>query len=38
MGKNAKSLFAQRWEDNWEKSISQWRAELNVQPASELSC
>ncbi|WP_158632946.1 Coq4 family protein [Dulcicalothrix desertica] len=34
MGKNAKPLFAAKWEENWQKSISQWRTELNVQPVS----
>lgn len=34
MGKNAKPLFAIKWEENWQKSISQWRTELNVQPVS----
>lgn len=37
MGMNAKSLFAIKWEESWEKPISQWRAELNVQPISILS-
>lgn len=32
MGLNAKPLFAQRWEDAWEKPLSQWQAELNIQP------
>jgi ubiquinone biosynthesis protein Coq4 len=32
MGLNAKPLFAQRWEDGWEKPLSQWQAELNIQP------
>lgn len=30
MGKAAKSLFAQKWEEGWEKPLTQWRAELNV--------
>ncbi|MBD2355149.1 ubiquinone biosynthesis protein [Tolypothrix sp. FACHB-123] len=32
MGLKAKLLFAQRWEDAWEKPLSQWQAELNIQP------
>lgn len=30
MGKNAKSLFAQKWEEAWEKPLIQWRQELNL--------
>ncbi len=32
MGKAAKSLFAQKWEEDWEKPLTQWQAELNIQP------
>lgn len=32
MGKAAKSLFAQRWEEGWEKPLTQWQAELNILP------
>lgn len=32
MGKTARPLFAQKWEEGWEKPLSQWQAELNVQP------
>ncbi|AFY47839.1 uncharacterized protein involved in ubiquinone biosynthesis [Nostoc sp. PCC 7524] len=32
MGLNAKPLFAQRWEEAWQKPLSQWQAELNIQP------
>ncbi|UKO99860.1 Coq4 family protein [Nostoc sp. UHCC 0870] len=32
MGLKAKPLFAQKWEDAWEKPLSQWQAELNIQP------
>ena len=32
MGKAAKPLFAQKWEDGWEKPLSQWQAELNLTP------
>jgi ubiquinone biosynthesis protein COQ4 len=31
MGKMAKSLFAQKWEEGWEKPLTQWQAELNIQ-------
>jgi ubiquinone biosynthesis protein Coq4 len=31
MGKTAKSLFAQKWEEGWEKPLSQWRAELRIE-------
>lgn len=32
IGKTAKPLFAQKWEEGWEKPLSQWQAELNIQP------
>jgi ubiquinone biosynthesis protein COQ4 len=32
MGKTAKPLFAQKWEEGWKKPLAQWQAELNVQP------
>ncbi|MFB2836787.1 Coq4 family protein [Floridanema evergladense] len=32
MGKTAKPLFAQKWEEGWDKPLSQWQAELNIQP------
>ncbi|MDX2098082.1 MAG: hypothetical protein SFW36_09930 [Leptolyngbyaceae cyanobacterium bins.59] len=32
MGKTAKSLFAQKWEEGWEKPLIQWQTELNIQP------
>ena len=32
MGKAAKPLFAQKWEEGWEKPLTQWQAELNIQP------
>jgi len=32
MGKTAKPLFAQKWEEGWEKPLSQWRKDLNIQP------
>lgn len=31
MGKNAKQLIGQKWEEAWDKSVSQWREELNIQ-------
>ncbi|MFM7886672.1 MAG: Coq4 family protein [Pseudanabaena sp.] len=32
MGKSAKPLFAQKWEEGWEKPLTQWQAELDIQP------
>ncbi len=32
MGETAQSLFAQKWEEAWDKPLSQWQAELNIQP------
>lgn len=32
MGKAAKPLFAQRWEEGWQKPLAQWQSELNIQP------
>ncbi|BAB74513.1 Coq4 family protein [Anabaena sp. FACHB-709] len=34
MGLQAKPLFAQKWEEAWEKPLSQWRDELNIQAFS----
>ncbi|XGW00316.1 MAG: Coq4 family protein [Leptolyngbya sp. BL-A-14] len=34
MGKTARPLIAQKWEDAWEKPLTVWRAELNVQPVT----
>jgi ubiquinone biosynthesis protein Coq4 len=31
MGKTAKQLIAQKWEENWDKPVSQWQEELNIQ-------
>ena len=28
----AKPLLAQKWEENWEKPLEQWRSELNIEP------
>jgi ubiquinone biosynthesis protein Coq4 len=32
MGKQAKPLFGQKWEEAWEKPLTQWREELNIIP------
>ncbi len=32
MGAKAKPMLAQRWEEQWEKPLAQWRSELNVEP------
>jgi ubiquinone biosynthesis protein Coq4 len=32
MGRSAKSLFAQRWEEGWDKPLFEWQAELNIYP------
>jgi len=32
MGEKAKPFLAQKWEEHWEKPLSEWRAELNVEP------
>ncbi|MCC5636795.1 hypothetical protein LC593_13155 [Nostoc sp. CHAB 5844] len=34
MGSIAKPLLAQKWEEHWDKSLSEWRNELGIQPAS----
>lgn len=34
MGKTARPLIAQKWEEAWEKPVAVWRAELNVQPVN----
>jgi ubiquinone biosynthesis protein COQ4 len=34
MGKRAKPLFAQKWEEGWEKPLTQWQVELNIEPIS----
>jgi ubiquinone biosynthesis protein Coq4 len=34
MGKTARPLIAQKWEDAWEKPLAVWRAELNIQPVT----
>jgi ubiquinone biosynthesis protein COQ4 len=31
MGKAAKPLFAQKWEENWEKPLREWQLELVIQ-------
>lgn len=30
MGSKVKPLFAQKWEENWEKPLSEWREELGI--------
>jgi ubiquinone biosynthesis protein COQ4 len=32
MGEQAKPFMAQKWEDAWEKPVSEWRIALNVTP------
>jgi ubiquinone biosynthesis protein COQ4 len=32
MGKRAKSFFAQKWEEGWEKPLEEWRKDLQVLP------
>jgi ubiquinone biosynthesis protein COQ4 len=32
MGQTASALFAQKWEEAWDKPLTQWQVELNVQP------
>jgi ubiquinone biosynthesis protein COQ4 len=32
MGRVAKSLFAQKWEEAWDKPLAEWQAELNIHP------
>ena len=34
MGARAKPFLAQKWEEHWEKPLSEWRQELNVEPAT----
>jgi ubiquinone biosynthesis protein Coq4 len=36
MGQTAKLLFAQKWEEGWEKPLTQWQSELNIQPIQKL--
>lgn len=31
MGENAQPFFAQKWEEDWEKPLSDWRTDLNVE-------
>lgn len=31
MGLNAKPFFAQKWEEEWEKSVTEWREDLGIQ-------
>jgi ubiquinone biosynthesis protein COQ4 len=32
VGRRTRPLFAQRWEEGWEKPLEQWRRELNLTP------
>jgi ubiquinone biosynthesis protein COQ4 len=32
MGAKAKPLLSQKWEEHWEKPLSQWRSELGIEP------
>jgi ubiquinone biosynthesis protein COQ4 len=32
MGKQAKPLFAQKWEEGWDKPLTEWQRELGIQP------
>lgn len=32
MGAKAKPFLAQKWEEYWDKSLAEWRAELRVEP------
>lgn len=34
MGSKAKPLLAQKWEEHWDKPISEWRTELGIEPMS----
>lgn len=32
MGAKAKPMLAQKWEEQWDKPLAQWRSELDVEP------
>ncbi|ARV57936.1 hypothetical protein BZZ01_04155 [Nostocales cyanobacterium HT-58-2] len=34
MGRKAKPFLAQKWEENWDKPLAEWRTELNITPYS----
>lgn len=34
MGAKAKPFLAQKWEENWEKPLSEWRLQLGVEPTT----
>ncbi|MDJ0556066.1 MAG: Coq4 family protein [Microcoleaceae cyanobacterium MO_207.B10] len=34
MGAKAKPFLAQKWEENWKKTLSEWREELGVEPTT----
>jgi ubiquinone biosynthesis protein COQ4 len=31
MGESAKPFLAQKWEEDWEKPLSEWRADFNIE-------
>lgn len=35
LGAKAKPLFAQKWEQNWERPLQEWRQELGIEPSKE---
>jgi ubiquinone biosynthesis protein Coq4 len=37
MGQLAQPLFAQKWEEAWEKPLAQWQTELGIQPLRPLA-
>jgi ubiquinone biosynthesis protein COQ4 len=37
MGQLARPLFAQKWEEAWEKPLAQWQTELGIQPLRPLA-
>jgi ubiquinone biosynthesis protein Coq4 len=34
MGHECKPLLAVKWEEGWEKPVSQWREELGIKPVT----
>jgi ubiquinone biosynthesis protein Coq4 len=32
MGRKAKPLLGQKWEEHWEKPLEEWRSQLNLEP------
>jgi ubiquinone biosynthesis protein Coq4 len=35
MGLEARPLFAQRWEEGWERPLAEWREALQLRPFAE---